>query len=34
MPDRVLIDHENSPLHKKIFLALVAPGAAQADRVP
>jgi len=34
MPDRVLIDHENSPLHKKIFLALVAPGAVQADRVP
>lgn len=32
--DRVLIGHENSFLHKKIFLALTAPAAVQAGRMP
>jgi hypothetical protein len=34
IPERLLIGHENSFLHRKIFLALIAPGTAQAARVP
>ena len=34
MPDRLLIGHEDSFLHKKIFLALTAPGTVLAGRVP
>ena len=34
MPDRLLIGHEDSFLHRKIFLALTAPGTVLAGRVP
>jgi hypothetical protein len=34
MPDRLLIGHEDSFLHRKIFLALTAPGTFLAGRVP
>jgi len=34
MPDRLLIGHENSFLHRKIFFALTAPGSVLAGRVP
>ena len=34
MADRLLIGHEDSFLHKKIFLALTAPGTVLAGRVP
>jgi hypothetical protein len=34
IPDRLLIGHENSFLHKRIFLALAAPGTVQAGRMP
>ena len=33
IPERLLIGHENSFLHRKIFLALTAPGTVQARRV-
>jgi hypothetical protein len=34
MPDRLLIGHENRFLHKRIFLALTAPGTVQAGGMP
>src|SRR5467141_316372 len=34
MPNRLLIGHEDSFLHRKIFLALTAPGTVLAGRVP
>jgi len=34
MPDRLLIGHEDSFLHRKIFLALAAPGTVLGGRVP
>ena len=34
MADHLLIGHEDSFLHRKIFLALTAPGTVLASRVP
>ena len=34
MPDRLLIGHEDSFMHRKIFLALTAPGTVLAGHVP